>query len=242
MSASHGASIRHFHLRRTPAENEPMWIENAMEWIGAEHRDRALWDDYQINWGQRRISEYTVSVPNNAYLVSSVNTRSLPKPRMKHRDIIVDNWKAAGGDLAALRTITVTFITNNDAYDCIQEAFGLSQWFRIIGANIERNSPGWHELITGNPFLEGQQKMLREYRNEFNRARIGRVTIAAHEKSDMVDMYVLNSVTHLTRPSSHRQENPEPEPEQPQPGYSADYFQQQFPQEIQFSDWNNGRY
>ncbi|KAI1100420.1 hypothetical protein F4804DRAFT_319042 [Jackrogersella minutella] len=96
-----------------------------MQWMEAEHRDRSLWNEYEIRLGQRRISEYTVSVPNNAYLCSSINTRRLPQPRMKHRDMIVDNWISAGGDLANLAKIAVSFITNPAAYDCIQEAFAV---------------------------------------------------------------------------------------------------------------------
>ncbi|KAI1207796.1 uncharacterized protein F4807DRAFT_462240 [Annulohypoxylon truncatum] len=231
MSTSWGASIESFHLRRSPAEREPLWIENVMEWIGADHRDTALWENSQIKWGHRNISDYTVSLANNTYVVSHINTETLPAPKMKHRDIIVDNWKAAGGELASLRKIAVTFITNHEAYECIE--------------NADPNSPGWRALITGNPFLEGQKKMLREYRQEFNRARIERVTVAAHEKSDMIDMYLFNLVTHLVRPSGNSQDDdpePEPEPEQSPPISTHDYFHQQFPQGTWFSDWNNRHY
>ncbi|KAI0880447.1 uncharacterized protein GGS22DRAFT_197507 [Annulohypoxylon maeteangense] len=261
MSISRGASIESFHLSRSPADREPLWIENAMEWMDAEHKDRALWEDMQIEWGRRKISEYTISLPNNAYVVSHINTQDLPRPKMKHRDIIVDNWTAAGGELASLQKIAVTFITNSEAYICIESAFirlntHLPPFFLCthififitstgtLMQNSDRNSPGWRTLVTGNPFLEGQQKMLREYRQQFNRAKIGKVTVAAHEKSDMIDMYLFNMVTHLVHPSSIPQEDPEPEPEaeQSQPYPSQDYLHQQFPQGIQFSNWNNGRY
>ncbi|KAI1454608.1 hypothetical protein F4805DRAFT_477337 [Annulohypoxylon moriforme] len=255
MALSWGASIESFHLRRSPAESEPLWIENAIEWMGAEYTDRALWQDLQIKWGQRKISEYTVSLVNNAYVVSHINTQTLPSPKMKHRDIILDNWKAAGGELASLQKIAVTFITNNEAYVCIESAFGVRGiplpdfgWVVVDlyvqkKSRLDHDSPGWRELITGNPFLEGQQKMLRENKHQMNRAKIEKVTIAAHEKSDMIDMYLFNIVTHLVHPSGDQQEDLEPEPEeQSQSDSSQDCFQQRFPQGIQFSDWNNGHY
>ncbi|OTA83209.1 hypothetical protein M434DRAFT_16730 [Hypoxylon sp. CO27-5] len=228
MSHSHDASIIEYNLRRSPSEYEsPLsWLELFMGWMEAELKDRQYWADFDLVWQTRKISEYTVSVANHAYITSTINTQEIPPPRMKHRDIIVDNYRAAGGDLATLQKIGISFITNSAAFKCIEEAFAVrEQSFPKIGwcvieleyrftynplpffstlaqtltPNSERDSPGWLELITDNPFLKGQQKMLHEYRDEFNSATIGRVTVAVHEKPDFIDMHVLYMVTHLTR-------------------------------------------
>ncbi|KAI1412713.1 hypothetical protein F5Y13DRAFT_189914 [Hypoxylon sp. FL1857] len=238
MSPSHGASIREYHLTRCPAESEPPWVELMMDWMEAEHTDKQHWTDFDLRWGERRIGEYTVSVINQAYIVTTINLQVLPPPRIKHRDVLVDNYKAAGGDLATLQRIGVSFITNPAAFDCIQDAFAVrGESFPEVGWRVIdlRNSPGWLELITSNPFLDGQQKMLYEYRNEFNGARIGKVTVAVNEKPDFVDMHILYMVTHLTRLDPPPQTR-----EQPILEYSEECLRED-PRIAPPFDWNIGR-
>ncbi|KAI1442328.1 hypothetical protein F5Y02DRAFT_430063 [Annulohypoxylon stygium] len=251
MSVSHNRSIRRFGLRRLGSDTEPLWIEHILEWIHAEFRDPAYWENLEIRRGDVRICEYTVSPANHLYVTNHVNLTSLPAPRMKYRDMIVDNWRNAGEDLGALRKIATMFITNEDAMGCIQEALeARGQQLPETGWTVVnlRNSPGWDELCTGNPFVEGQSRMLREYRNEFNRARIGRITVAVHERSELFEMHVMNMVTHFTRSTGHRRQNqpatsqPESSQAGPSQGYSQDYAQQQFPEGVQFSNWNIGPY
>ncbi|KAI0836839.1 hypothetical protein F5Y06DRAFT_298071 [Hypoxylon sp. FL0890] len=238
MSHSHGASIREYHIRRLPAESEPPWRDLMMSLMEPEHKDRHHWTDFDLNWGEMKIGEYTVSVTNHAYIVNAIDTLSLSQPRMKHRDILVDNYKAAGGDLATLQKIGVSFITNPSAYDCVEQAFAVRlQPFPDTGCCVidERNSPGWLELVTQNPFLDGQQKMLHEYRSEFNGAIIGKVTVAVREKPNYVDMHVLCMVTHLTR-----SDPPPDNQEQPLLEYSEEY-KRSSPRDRPFFDWNIGR-
>ncbi|KAI1136364.1 hypothetical protein F5Y05DRAFT_415134 [Hypoxylon sp. FL0543] len=260
MSHSHGASIEDYLLVRQPAVEEPICFKKMMDLMGAEHKERHYWTDFELSWGARRMCEYTVSVANHAYIVSQIDTLLLSLPRMKHRDMIVDNYKDAGGDLATLEKIGVSFITNPDARDCIEEAFKARQevfpatGWRVIELpffplpkdgeavirtltyiNSERNSPGWLELTTGNPFLEGQQKMLREYQREFAGAVIARVTVAVQKKPESVNMHALYMITHLTR------SDPPPRSEdQPLLEHSVEYVRR-YPRDLPAFDWNFDR-
>ncbi|KAI1808651.1 hypothetical protein F4811DRAFT_548656 [Daldinia bambusicola] len=179
MSYSHGRSITDYNLFRVYNDSEPMFLRDMLEYMGAEYIEDAS----------------DISLPNFAYVINTVNMWYMPEPTMKHRDIIVDNYKAAGGDLSTLRRIGVSFIVNTSVYGCIEAAFAVrGRVFPEIG---EPDSPGWRELVRGNPFLRGQQKMLREYSAEFKNARIEKVTVAARGKNDLIDIHLLFMVTHL---------------------------------------------
>ncbi|KAI0106353.1 hypothetical protein F4776DRAFT_675424 [Hypoxylon sp. NC0597] len=248
MSHSHDASIIEYNLTRSPSQYESPWpwLELFIDWTEAELKDRQYWKDFDITWRGRKISEYTVSVANRTYIISAINTQEIPPPRMKHRDIIVDNYRAAGGDLATLQKIGISFITNPAAFKCIEDAFATrGESFPNIGWRVielyvgislhiqssEHNSPGWLELTTENPFLTGQRKMLHEYRDEFDGARIGSVTVAVHEKPDFINMHVLYMVTHLTRSDS-----PPENQIQPLLEYSEEFLRG-FPPRLPLPDW-----
>ncbi|OTB13830.1 hypothetical protein K445DRAFT_24325 [Daldinia sp. EC12] len=230
MSRSHGRSIHEFGLTRGNFDEPPIWLYDIMEYMGAEEPiERSSWQNLQVKWRHLRVTEYNISLPNFAYIFNAVNMQCIPPPRMKHRDLIVDNYRAAGGDLATLRRIGATFIANMAVYECIQLAFAVrvqktsvlrTLTTRTLGTIVkttplkcssEPNSHGWYELTTGNPFIIGQQKMLDEYRDEFKNARIEKVTVAAHEKSQMFNVHLLFMVTHLTREEEVIQVNGVPE-------------------------------
>ncbi|KAI1483742.1 hypothetical protein F4774DRAFT_425452 [Daldinia eschscholtzii] len=226
MSRSHGRSIHEFGLTRGNFDEPPIWLYDIMEYMGAEEPiERSSWQNLQVKWRHLRVTEYNISLPNFAYIFNTVNMQCMPPPRMKHRDLIVDNYRAAGGDLATLRRIGATFIANMAVYECIQlafavrgEAFPDTNHIVIdlsrpppLKCSSEPNSHGWYELTTGNPFIIGQQKMLDEYRDEFKNARIEKVTVAAHEKSQMFNVHLLFMVTHLAREEEVIQVNGVPE-------------------------------
>ncbi|KAK6953359.1 hypothetical protein Daesc_005662 [Daldinia eschscholtzii] len=205
MSRPHGRSIHEFGLTRCDFDEPPMWLYDIMEYMGAEEPiERSSWQSLQVKWRHLRVTEYNISLPNFAYVFNTVNMQCMPPPRMKHRDLIVDNYRAAGGDLATLRRIGATFIANMEVYECIELAFAVrGEAFpdtnHIVIDLYKRLAHGWYELTTGNPFIIGQQKMLHEYKSEFNNARIEKVTVAAHERSEMFNVHLLFMVTHLTR-------------------------------------------
>ncbi|KAI0122091.1 hypothetical protein F4814DRAFT_446034 [Daldinia grandis] len=185
MSSSHGKSIDQYCLTRVPSNDGPIWLEEIMGCMDIDSAtDTHPWETLFIKCGALTVTSYSISIPNRAYVTHSVTMGNMQEPRMKHRDMIVDNYKAAGGDLATLKRIGVCIVTNLSAYDCIEAA--------------EPNNPGWPELVNGNPFLEGQLKMLREYSKEFNSARIKKVTVSANGKSGISNTNLLFMATHLT--------------------------------------------
>ncbi|KAI8956562.1 hypothetical protein F5Y11DRAFT_361615 [Daldinia sp. FL1419] len=215
-SFSHGRHVVDYHLRRNSVGEEPLYLDEMLDLMAVEEPvDAASWDHFNLTWGYRKVSLYSVSLPNLTYIVHSINVNYMAPPRMKHRDMIVDNYKAAGGDLATLKRIGVSFITNQSAYDCVYDAF-TARGIRMpekgssnVGSVVELvrnrlflitpNSCGWKDLVVENPFIVGQRKMLLEYAREFNNARIEKVTVAAHERPSILEGHLLFMVTHLTR-------------------------------------------
>ncbi|OTA99965.1 hypothetical protein M426DRAFT_27018 [Hypoxylon sp. CI-4A] len=220
MSESHNKSIADFELYRVTDLEKPIWfdiIKGCAE-LEAMANGADDWSHYKITTGLQAISKYSVSISTGAYFVGNINLsrESRPAPVMKHRDMMVDNFKAAGGDLATLRKIGIGFIINEPAFNCIARAFAarkepfpdakctainLVQYLfpcQISLINSVPGSTGWLELVTDNPFINGQQKMLREYASEFNGARIKSITAVANGKPDMIDINLLYLITHLT--------------------------------------------
>lgn len=71
---------------------------------------------------------------------------------------------------------------------------------------------GWRELTKNNPFLIGQDKLLKEHATAFRGAWIERVKIIARKKPDNIDMAALYMVTFL------RRSTPPPSPSDSDPG------------------------
>ncbi|KAI1771551.1 hypothetical protein F4818DRAFT_445240 [Hypoxylon cercidicola] len=97
MSASHGTSIQQYRLERAPTEEEPVFGNLMPEYMGAVVRTPISWKYFTINKDAQLITEYTVTVVNRAYLTSAINLWHLQQPKMKHRDMIVGNYKTAKG-------------------------------------------------------------------------------------------------------------------------------------------------
>lgn len=123
MSNSHGDPIELYSLRRHANQRQPPWLERMMDCMKAERRNPYSWDHYIVKYATEVISEYTISLDNYSYFTTKISLLETPAPQMKHRDMIVDNYTDAGGDLGTLRCIGVNFVTNNEAYECIQDAY-----------------------------------------------------------------------------------------------------------------------
>ncbi|KAI5863602.1 hypothetical protein GGS23DRAFT_596113 [Durotheca rogersii] len=152
-----------------------------MRYMGLQNRDRDAWEDFEVMQGDLLVSDYSVSLSNRAYITDVVHMNILPVPRMKHRNMVVDNYKSAGGRLEDVEYFVNRFILNSDA-------------------EYLNGATGWKELIINNPLLVGQIKMLNEYAQEFKHAQIREVTVAVLKPKYIVPAFFM--VTRLTRPTA----------------------------------------
>lgn len=120
MSSSHGARIEQYSLQRHYYEVPPPDIDVMWECMGDLVAD--WWHTYNVMYNGHLANNYTVSILNNAYFTTIANLSNIQEPRMKHRDMIVDNYKRAGGLLSTLERIGFNLITNIQVYCAIQTA------------------------------------------------------------------------------------------------------------------------
>ncbi|XXH01211.1 Lethal(2) giant larvae sro7 [Hypoxylon texense] len=200
MSASHGASIEQYHLERACTQQRPPCLKVMWKYMEAEG---PVWQHFNIRHGTQIVSEYTVSPINQAYFSTPVDLSSLPEPTMKRWDMMVDNYKKAGGMLSTLRRIGVYIDTDDEVYQCIRRAFaskglefpahdlvsaelyvetpvhlklkGASESSIPLTRSSRPDEPGWVELTIDNLFISDQKEMLSEYRDELKDAAIDKI-------------------------------------------------------------------
>ncbi|RYP48509.1 hypothetical protein DL769_011195 [Monosporascus sp. CRB-8-3] len=121
MPTSHGSTIEEWGLTRV-LDDEPPFLEIMKRLMGNKlHSGNTLWKHFKIMKGPDEICRYTVT--DIAYITTNIRLDRLPGPRMKHRDMIVDNCKNAGQDLKRLELLGLTCITNQDLYAGAEDAF-----------------------------------------------------------------------------------------------------------------------
>ncbi|TGJ84243.1 hypothetical protein E0Z10_g4536 [Xylaria hypoxylon] len=159
--------------------------------------------DYSASW--------VISLPLNAYVTEYValtdgheigGKRLTP---MRYRDMMVDNYLDAGGDLKTWTYIGTRSIANMATRDLI------SNVFHAAGKDVDQ--PGSVEFLSdssefgnvafGNPFTQGIQGLLREYEEDMGKAKIKRFIFISEGMCKEKDIYVyplLNLVVELCRP------------------------------------------
>ncbi|RYP16307.1 hypothetical protein DL765_005213 [Monosporascus sp. GIB2] len=121
MPTSHGSTIEEWGLTRIP-DDVPPFLEIMKRLMGNKlHSGNTLWKHFKIMKGPHEVCRYTVT--EIAYITTNINLDRLSGPRMKHRDMIVDNCKNAGQDLKRLELLGLNCITNEDLYAGVEDAF-----------------------------------------------------------------------------------------------------------------------
>ncbi|KAI0418745.1 hypothetical protein F5X98DRAFT_385868 [Xylaria grammica] len=150
----------------------------------------ASWLSFGVFHNEELLNFYAVSLQLNVYITYCIaltqgegigDKRETP---MRHRDMMVDNYLAAGGNLKTWRYIVTHAIANAVTRDVIFRCF------RAAGADYTQSGsvevmPGDHEFVDvvfSNPFTRGIQGLLREYEEEMGKAKIKRVIFISEAK------------------------------------------------------------
>ncbi|KAH9894647.1 hypothetical protein F4778DRAFT_784076 [Xylariomycetidae sp. FL2044] len=181
MTDTHGQKISHYNYLRTPANEMPPLFQEIDKLIQISS-NISEWEHYHLeHFHQRRFGylpfcSYSI-LPQGAYNTSFVNLEESRCP-MRHRDIIVDNWKAAGLHLSRLAAFGYSGITRTDVRQAIDSAMlKATPPQRDSGETIFLYSePGWADLES-TIFIRGLQKMLQEYSAEFLGAKLNRAWV-----------------------------------------------------------------
>ncbi|KAI1433234.1 hypothetical protein GGR50DRAFT_519166 [Xylaria sp. CBS 124048] len=95
---------------------------------------------------------------------------------MRYRDIMVDNYLAAGGDLKTWRYIGVKGIINAPTITLIEQTFKQTggDMFEAGSAEFLPSVDGFLKTAHSSPFTRGVLRLLEEYKEETGHAKIKR--------------------------------------------------------------------
>ncbi|RYP78130.1 hypothetical protein DL770_006920 [Monosporascus sp. CRB-9-2] len=169
-------------------------------------------EDLGLNW-------YAISLSHEAYstmYVKLTNGDQVGAQRlteMQYRDMVIDNVRAAGGDMRAIRFMGTWSIQNLPARTAITEVFRRAGRDVLAHGVVEvtpENGPAFLECVRSNPFARGQQALLERHAQETGGAFVERFVFVS-EGYDVppggnakIPPYEprLHMVTELGRPSS----------------------------------------
>ncbi|KAI0804988.1 hypothetical protein GGR55DRAFT_681611 [Xylaria sp. FL0064] len=153
------------------------------------------WDGFRVYKGDDTYSSYSVSPRLNAYVIISVDltvgddlgARRLTEMRL--RDMMVDNYLDADGDLRTWRYIGVNDITNDAARLTIENSFSNHGVDTRVPGSIQLvpDDSDFPSVAAQNPFLRCIRGLLRQYEIEMGMARIKRVIFISAGFKDALD-------------------------------------------------------
>ncbi|RYP70459.1 hypothetical protein DL769_004948 [Monosporascus sp. CRB-8-3] len=169
-------------------------------------------EDLGLNW-------YAISLSHEAYstmYVKLTNGDQIGAERlteMQYRDMVIDNVRAAGGDMRAIRFLGTWSIQHRPARAAIAEAFrraGRDILARGVVEVTPEDGPAFLECVRNNPFARGQQALLERHAQETGGAFVERFVFVSEGydappgSSAEIPPYEprLHMVTELGRPSS----------------------------------------
>ncbi|KAI0972885.1 hypothetical protein F4678DRAFT_478128 [Xylaria arbuscula] len=144
---------------------------------------RADYICFGIGNGSNIFNSYLVSPELNSYITAFVElteTEEIGSKRrclMRYRDMMVDNYLHAGGDLKTWRYIGASHIINKATRFVIEKTFFERGKNYRDGGSVEilPSDEDFTDTTLANPFTRGVQGLLRAYENEMDMAKIKRV-------------------------------------------------------------------
>ncbi|RYP32146.1 hypothetical protein DL767_005382 [Monosporascus sp. MG133] len=169
-------------------------------------------EDPGLNW-------YAISPPHEAYSTMYVKLTSGDQigaerlTEMQYRDMVIDNVRAAGADMRAIRFLGTWSIQNRPARTAITEVFrraGRDVLARGVVEVTPEDGPAFLECIRNNLFARGQQALLERHAQETGGAFVERFVFVSEGydappgSNAEIPPYEprLHMVTELGRPSS----------------------------------------
>ncbi|KAI2642154.1 hypothetical protein GGS21DRAFT_487011 [Xylaria nigripes] len=177
-------------------------------YVDASEEARKSWRSFRIcdPYGEivEELDTYAVSPRLRAYVTLSVflsmgtGTNAKRLSPMRHREMMVDNYRAAGGDLKTWRYIGVMEIVNEETVAVIAEAFknAGSHVNHAGSVECEPKSEFYLQVIHRSPFTQGVLNLLRDYKEEMGHAKIKKVIFIT------VGLQLMDTFFH-TRPEVH---------------------------------------
>ncbi|KAI1080310.1 hypothetical protein F5B20DRAFT_580344 [Whalleya microplaca] len=196
--------IEAFHFERSPDEM-PDFMDLLLYYMGATDPEEPQWLHYSISSPYSTLSaefvRYSVCGALEGYFTSLINHRHMEAVGMEYRDMVIANYRKAGGDLRHLTTIGMADIKEDDVKTSIVRAFvakGKSIYEKRLN-EVTMDRTGWNELKEGNYLLEDQIEMCRDYAHVLRHPHVKKVTLISYFPTRDYLLPVLFMFTTLTR-------------------------------------------
>ncbi|KAI0002722.1 hypothetical protein F4779DRAFT_622167 [Xylariaceae sp. FL0662B] len=119
----HGADIETFgFLRHLDYSWMPDFLNIMLYYMEATNDSAPNWQHIQVSLLGRVRCHYSVCPQDRGYYTSLIDLEGIDNT-MKYRDMVIDNYRKAGGDLRTLNRLGISDISNASAKECIYEAF-----------------------------------------------------------------------------------------------------------------------
>jgi hypothetical protein len=164
-----------YGLKREEVEYDPFSCPDFLE----EFVGETEWKSWAITriddgsgktpYSDKKINTYATSVERGAYITYSIDTTqgdTQGAPRitdMKHRDLIIDNWLSAGGNLHDLTFVGTSIIINKFGVLAAKHAFLVEGLDFVHGGQVEMypDDELYNGCVMSNPFVAGQGRLAK---------------------------------------------------------------------------------
>ncbi|KAK5636567.1 hypothetical protein RRF57_012279 [Xylaria bambusicola] len=165
------------------------------------HSENAWYSNYKVSLGPlNALCWYVVSPLLRSYVTMSIRLTkdeeigSERYTKMRYRDMMVDNYLDAGGDLRTWQWMGIANIANIVTRKLMREVLegrGIDHKEPPCSAEVLRGDKEFAHVLDGNPFTRGIQGLLRKYEKDMGKAKIKRVifVISPFDYHMIVEMY-----------------------------------------------------
>ncbi|KAI0517258.1 hypothetical protein F5B22DRAFT_654909 [Xylaria bambusicola] len=209
-AASSRKPIEAYGLRRDGPGPAPKRDTAFMEPYTGNVPENAEYINYRIMLRDNVLCQYLASPQLRSYVTMYVELlmgghRPFDRyTKMLYRDMMVDNYLDAGGDLKTWKYIGANHIINDTTRTLIQRVM------QERGLNIEQpcsidilpSDKEFAEVMDGNPFTRGIQGLLRKYEKDMGGAQVKRIAFIIQKQKAfvMIPMTLHHLVVELCRP------------------------------------------
>ncbi|RYP71510.1 hypothetical protein DL771_004765 [Monosporascus sp. 5C6A] len=233
LSADERNTVEDYGLRREPLPLDPNHLNYMEPYLGQgpynwqsyvilppqTDKETTEREDDEDNEEDPGLNWYAISLSHKAYstmYVKLTNGDQVGAQRlteMQYRDMVIDNVRAAGSDMRAIRFLGIWSIQNRPARTAITEVFRRAGRDVLARGAVDvtpADGPAFLECVRNNPFARGQQALLERHAQETGGAFVERFVFVSEGYdappggNTEIPPYEprLHIVTELGRPSS----------------------------------------
>ncbi|KAH9908971.1 hypothetical protein F4778DRAFT_793050 [Xylariomycetidae sp. FL2044] len=189
-TADNRPRVEDFGIRRKPFLCEPSPDSHEFEYMDSFIGEEVEWRYFILEKPDtdEQLCTYAMAIEKNTYITEFVNLlesfydpESPRRTEMKYRDMVIDNYIGAGGDLSQLEYLAADNIVNPLAREAIEMAFQhrIKNPHEAQSEDYYPHQLGFGRCLREDPFVAGVQKILDKYPAQLGHATIKKFTLVS---------------------------------------------------------------